>query len=76
MKTKIVIELTVECPQAPEGMDSDEIAILVNDQLDEGVIQALIAESASDRLGLPGRRLKFIDSRCRTEDAEEDAPTS
>lgn len=64
MKTKIVIELTVECP------DSDEIANLVNDQLDAGVIQYLIAEWASDHLGARGRRLKFLDSRCRTEEEE------
>jgi hypothetical protein len=59
VKTKIVISLVVEVG------DDDEIASIVNDQLDEGVIQDVIAEWLADRYG---GEIEFIDSRCRTED--------
>ena len=58
---KVTIELTFK-----HKGDDDEIASLVNDQLDAGVIQDLINEWAQDRLGI---ELEFVNSSARTEDA-------
>lgn len=62
MKTKIVIELVVECD------DAAETERMVDHMLDRGQIQDMLAEQYEDVLG---GELEFVESSVR---AEEIAP--
>jgi len=60
VKTKIIIELVVECD------DRDETERMIDRMLDRGQIQDAISEQYEDVLG---GELEFVESSVHTEDA-------